>query len=326
MPDYTGDPDPTQDVQDDIEELDDTNQPGDMDDLDPDPDFTDDADDQDQDSGDADAGDDFDLKKFSENFKDKSPDELIKIIADKERELGRKGGDVGDLRDQIKALEQRITQGPAPTPAGQFDFAPPQQQPGYGFNQQVPPGPAPTPQGRPWDYEKPEESTVGIVRNEISMYEQVRQMREVGENINKSRASFERGSKVLDAYPNLFAGIENEVKQGMYAYYYPSVMNGHDVSPYLLGEDAWITVAQNLRIKRGEFDRIKPTRTPTAVSHQAGDSPRRTKQGRVGKRPVGLNVNDGEVKTIMRVYKLSREEAEDIIRQEQDMGMRGERR
>ena len=130
----------------------------------------------------------------------------------------------------------------------------------------------------------------------------------------------------MDEYPNLFAGIEKEVKAGVYAYYYPQVMQGVDVSPYLTDPQAWIVTAQNIRLRNGDYDRLKPTRSTRPVSPQTGDSPRSTKAGRVGKRPVALDVNDEEIKTIMKLYNLSRDDAEDIIRQEQEMAAQGIRR
>lgn len=313
--------DPAHDDLDDQDQLEDFEDLEDIEDLEG-------QDDQDQDdSGDDDAGEDFDLEKFKADYKDKSPDDLIAIIAKQKREYGRQSTDVGDLRKRLDALEKPADdqdQGPDPG----FDFSPPQMDPSYGFSapqgqapQQMP-GPEP---GKDWDYEKPVDSTRNIVRNELTMYQQAQMVRDFNKNRARAKIAFDAGSSVLKKHKNLFGGIEREVKSAVYGFYYPMVMNGAEVDHFIRDEQAWITAAQNIRLRRGEYDRVKVSRSPKPMAHTKSDTPGGIRK-KGGKRPVALNYGDKEIREMMEQYKLTKAEAEDVIRTEQDMINKGDRR
>lgn len=318
----TGDPArDDQDAQDQIEDLED------LDDIEE----PDGLDDQDQDKeGDDAAGDDFDLESFKRDYEGKSPDELIDIIAKQKRDYGKQSTDVGDMRKRLEALEKPADD---PEPLDRepgYDFNPPQADPNYGFDPRAMPGPSPAPQPqddpkKDWDYEKPVDSTRNIVRDELTMFQQASMIRDFNKNKARAKIAFDTGGAVLKKHKNLFGGIEREVKNAVYGYYFPMVMQGAEVDHFMRDEQAWITAAQNIRLRRGEYDRLKVTKTPKPMAHSRTETPGGVRR-KGGKRAVSLNYGDDDLRKMMKEYKLTKAEAEDIIRTEQDMIGKGERR
>lgn len=270
-------------------------------------------DDQSSDADDKKGGD---SKPFTDRYKGKTTEELIKILEDKEHFISERGNEIGDLKTRLDAIETSRE-------AGQDDdddnyFVPNQPQPsgGYPANQPGlgPQEPAPAVDKPSWDYDNPEEQTRKIIREEMGMLESVRARQAWDFNVTKAKGAFAKGFKYLKKHKALFDGIEKQTKDEMYKFYLPFVQAGQPVHEFFADENVWIRAGQNIRLTRGEYDRLKITAKKKPVPGTPTEQPGRVSPDRGGAAPISMDWEDDDVKKFMKDTKQTREEAEKTIR------------
>lgn len=198
----------------------------------------------------------------------KSDEELRAILRDKESFIGRQTTEIGSLRDRVDYFERlddiRRQQEEIQRTQGRQ-----QPQPGQPGTTQAPEVPAVN-----WDYDKPVESTTEIVRKEMHAERMRMGQLAMQSNVNAAAQAFEEGRQAMrNSGDKLYEGIEKDVEAEVYNHYLPWLQQGHDVSQWMRpGSEAWVRAAQNIRLGRGEYDRLKPDMPITTHPVQAGQT------------------------------------------------------
>jgi hypothetical protein len=270
-----------------------------------------------------------------DRFKGKTSEELLEILEEKERELGQRSTDIGDLRARITSLEtSQQTVGVEDRPSDDPYTFKPQSGPVVGGPTPAGPGPSGVPGLPPgfdlskveWDYEKPVESTAKVATALMAAQNFGQSIKEHNVNTARAKSAFDRGFKAaFSKNKKLMSGIEKRVKDDVYGFYNQFLQQGIPVDDVLITDEPWVKAAQNIRLGAGEYDKIVPDKpkpvAPTITEHPSGAYPA---PGKGGKRNLKLDYNDDEVRKIMKDYKITRKEAEEIIAETQEAVEKGE--
>lgn len=206
-----------------------------------------------------------------EKYRDKTPDDLIRMLEEREQSISKQGAEVGDLRKEIERtreemraleLERRARESMGAQPQG---FAPPEPK-------------RPTLDEEAWDYQRPVTSTAKIVdqmvRAELDRREQSRMQYEQQVRFERAKMNFVEGRDA--AYSNktpLYEGIEGTVENALYAAWADGRIHDDD----LRRPKTWETMAQLIRLNRGEVDKLTARRQ--GVTAPLSDTPTQVKQG-----------------------------------------------
>ena len=163
-----------------------------------------------------------------------------------------------------------------------------------------------------WDYEKPAESAVDIVDARMAKWEENRTTAQRKEQATEAQSAYTEGQRLATRNsPDMFDGIEKEVNALVYASYMKGIIHPRD----LRNPETWDTAAQLVHLQNKNFDKLKSAITP--VKATSTEEPAQAKSDTTVTPSVELDYNDDEVKDYMKVYDLTREKAEEIIREEQ---------
>jgi len=270
---------------------------------------------------------------FKDRFKDKTPEELLDILEEKERFIGEQTTQIGDYKSRVESLESSQVSGGAQVEPDYrdepFSFTPPSRPtPGYGSPMPSVQPSAVDPSKLEFNFEKPVESTREVVRQELAAFQMGSMAREFQSNINRAKHAFSAGSKkAMSKNKRLFGGIEKDVLKMVENFYTPDVMRGVPVDTLLMTDDPWVKAAQNIRLDRGEFDKLQPEKIQpmTAPRTEHPDSAQPGPKGS-SKRFTEVDWNSDEVRQWMKVNELSRKEAEEIIAETQEAYEKGDLR
>ncbi len=223
-------------------------------------------------------------EKLPEKFAGKSAEEIASHYLELEKKLGEQGREIGELK------AQRVPQ--------------------YQPQPQWYPQPSYPPEPRvEFDYGKPEESVERIVEKRLEQERQNRATYEVQRQEQEARLNYESGKDVaVKGNPRLYEGIEPQVEQAIQMAY-----RQYGLHPAALRDPrVWERAAQNIRLERGEFDRLtKPGVQPPQPSHTAVPNQTRTEAR------VGVELDD-DIRHLAKELKLSEQEAREIIEKERD--------
>jgi len=164
-----------------------------------------------------------------------------------------------------------------------------------------------------WDYEKPAESVQDILKSEREKWQKEETARQRKEQAAEAQSAFTEGERLsMRNNPDMHDGIEKEVKALVYASYMKGIIHPRD----LRNPETWDTAAQLIHLQNKNFDKLKSAITP--VKATSTEEPARAKSDTTVTPSVELDYNDDEVKDWMRVHGLTREQAEEIVRKEQE--------
>lgn len=224
-----------------------------------------------------------------EKLSGKSAEEITAQYLELEKKLGEQGRELGELRARVPQYQ------PQPTPY--YQPVQPIQPPRFEF-----------------DYGKPEESVERIVEARLERERQERAYYEVSRQETEAQLNYNAGKDVaVKSNPRLFEGIERETEAGVQMAY-----RNYGLHPSLLRDPkTWERVAQNIRLERGEFDRLqKPSVQPPQPSHSA--VPNQTRASA----QVGVELDD-DARQLAKVLGVSEKDAKEIIEKEAGLSGRG---
>ena len=218
-----------------------------------------------------------------EKLSGKSADEIAAQYLELEKKLGEQGRELGELRSRIPQYQPQPQWYPQPSypPEPRVEF----------------------------DYGKPEDSVKNIVRMELELERQNRATYDVQRQEQEARLNYDAGKDVaVKGNPRLYEGIEPQVEQAIQMAY-----RQYGLHPAALRDPrVWERAAQNIRLERGEFDRLtKPGVQPPQPSHTAVPNQTRTEAR------VGVELDD-DIRHLAKELKLSEQEAREIIEKERD--------
>ena len=253
------------------------------------------------------------LTDLPPEYQGKSPEELVKIIANKDSMIGRQSQEVADARRELAEIRDSNRRPPATVP---FDDPIP------GPTHQNVPAPVPAPNvpvpAQNFDYSNPVESIQRLVADGVMQYAQYQNTQTRAQNQARANAAFFEGRRVVEANKELFAGIERDVEQALISNFKPQLDQGLDISPYIRNPQIWIRAAQNIRLDREEFDKITP-KAPAPMMPTPHDTPAAVGGIRTpgGTAEVVIDWNDPEVVQLMKDGSYSKEDIINIVKTEQ---------
>lgn len=250
-------------------------------------------------------GDKFELP---DHLKGKTPEELAKIVVEKESAYGKQSTEVGGLRAQLKELEDNLNYMRGVEAIRQQQEAKRKAELEKQTQQE--------PDTRPkWNYEDPIQSVDERIDAKEQKLRGEAQQARLQENIALAREAYAEGQKVMGGDEKwLYEGIEDDVRKAVFNFYAPALEQGQDVSRYMRDPQAWKIAAQNIRLKRNEVDKLKPPEgldPPAPADSTAPGAPK------PGAAPAGEL--DPEVKMIAEQYGLTHEQAAEIIAKEAEI-------
>jgi len=236
-------------------------------------------------------------------YEGKSMEDVIKMVTDAQKELGEKSKEVGDLRnnlaysDQLRELamqrsrETQTTQQP--------------QEPTVD-----------------WNFEKPIESVEQIVDKRLAAREKKAQEHNVQRVREEAQSNYAEGRRLsMQRNPELYKGIEREAENAVYE----GFQRGHAKLHDLRNPDAWDIVAKMIHLRDNRIERLQPA-TIQPVETIEGQLPTPAPPGTTEKPFTGLDYTDRDVQKMMDQYGLTKEDAEEIIKEEQEAIAKGERK
>lgn len=235
-------------------------------------------------------------------YEGKSPADLIKMVTDVQKELGGKAKEVGDLRNNLAFSEQ--LRGMAEQ---RVRMVQPTQQP----EEQKP----------TWDFQEPIESVEKIVDQRLNARERVAQQYNVQRVREEAQANYAEGrSMSMKRNPELYKGIEREVEDAVYE----GFQRGHAKLNDLKSPDAWDIVAKMIHLRDNRIERLQPAAVQP-VETIGGQLPTPAPPGTTEKPFTDLDYTDRETQKMVEQYDLTKEEAEKIIKSEQERVAKGEK-
>jgi len=236
-------------------------------------------------------------------YEGKTQEDLIKMVADAQKELGGKAKEIGDLRnnlaysDQLRELAmQRAREG--------SQYTQRQEEPQVD-----------------WNFEKPIESVQEIVRREIATRDKMAQQYNIQRVREEAQSNYAEGRRTsMKRNPSLYEGIEREVEDAVYEGY----QRGHAKIHDLRSPDAWDIVAKMIHLRDNRIDRLQPAAI-RPVETVGGELPTPARPGTTEKPFTGLDYTDEETQKMMKQYGLTKEEAEEIVKEGQERVARGEK-
>ena len=111
----------------------------------------------------------------------------------------------------------------------------------------------------------------------------------------------------------LFEGIEREVEDGVYRAYMNRTIGIHE----LRNPEAWTMTANLIHLREGNMDRLQPTNIKP-VETPSTELPTPAKPGTTEKPFTGLDYTDEGTQKMVKQYGLTKEEAEEIVKEEQE--------
>ena len=236
------------------------------------------------------------VPEVPEEFKGKTSEDLIKEIQASQKELGKQSKEVGELRNSLeyeKQLREMAVQRTREADA------------------------QPTPAEEPrvdWNYEKPVESVEQIVDRRLDKRDGIRQQNDLKQVQAEAQSNYAEGRRLsMSQNSKLFEGIEREVEDGVYRAYMNRTIGIHE----LRNPEAWTMTANLIHLRDGKMDRLQPT-SIKPVETTSTELPTPAKPGTTEKPFTGLDYTNEGTQKMVKQYGLTKEEAEEIIKEEQE--------
>lgn len=235
-----------------------------------------------------------------DQWKGKTPDELVSILQEKDRFLGERNREIGDLRTEVGTLrvmmenlaqQQEARTQPTPTMEQPIEF----------------------------DYQRPVDSVERIFEKKWQQREQDRQAQEQQRYVAQAQASFYEGKEAaLRNNKRLYEGIEGEVEQMVFNAFKGGLINDYS----LRNPKTWERAAQLLCLEKGnEYTSRLTTPAPKAVTPTATEIPGAGEM--VTEESFELN---SELRDLAKELKLTEKEAKENMAKEAEAMARGEHR
>ena len=172
-----------------------------------------------------------------------------------------------------------------------------------------------------WDYDKPVDSVKKVVEAERQKWEKELAERERQKQAQEAVTCYTEGRKQsFRQFPKLMEGVEKEVEQAVFESYRRGIISPYDMRT----TEPWFTAAQLIHLRNGNIDRIKSAIQPMRSSSEELPTSGSTFVAGESSEPA-LDYTDRETLEVMEQMGTSREEAEKIVREEQERVRKGKR-
>ena len=228
-------------------------------------------------------------------YEGKTVEDLISMDQASQKELGKQSKEVGELRNSLEYEKQMRELAIQRKEAG------------------TQPIPAEEPRVD-WNYEKPVESVEQIINRTLDKRDGIRQQNDLKQVQAEAQSNYAEGRRLsMSQNSKLFEGIEREVEDGVYRAYMNRTIGIHE----LRNPEAWTMTANLIHLREGNMDRLQPT-SIKPVETPSTELPTPAKPGTTEKPFTGLDYTDEGTQKMVKQYGLTKEEAEEIIKEEQE--------
>lgn len=251
--------------------------------------------------------------EIPKEYEGKTPEELIQVLKDKETELGRRGTEIGTLRDDATRLRQDMDD-----QRRTAELIAQQPQPQTAYGQSTYGQPVPTEEPKQFQYEQADAEVRRIVQEEGTKSRQQALQSAAKFAWDAGAKAFPVGrNAALQKYPDLMRGIEGEVETMIKDVYGQQARQGIPVDQVVSDPNTWKIAAENVRVKRGEYEvtprkappvRSTPTETPTSGRTPLSEVSNTTE----------LDWGDPKVREMMAASGMTKEEVRKVIEDEQE--------
>ena len=265
---------------------------------------------------------------IAERLKGKTADELMKVLEEQEKTIGRLGQEKGDLkglREELDSLRGKVEERPSQQQLG-----------GYGAQGQPSPDewlrfmqsqvaqpaqPIAQEEVTPDFFADPYSASKRVVQGEVDKLRKEIQTQEANRYWREAQDSFTEGQgAALNSKNPLFKGIEGELSQAMWA----AVRNGMVRPGNLRHAKTWEAAATLLRYNKGDLANVYATKP---VSPVQTETPTHTKP-ELDDDDDAIEIGDGERET-MKFFRtpggkqMTEKEAREIIQNEKKAAKQG---
>jgi len=236
--------------------------------------------------------------------KDKTPAQLVQELQGLEKKLGTQGKELGDVKSNFE-YNQRLHE----LEKQRWEQA--QAQP-------VDPN---IPKPVDIDYTNPTPGIEEIVERKLQK-EREKQQRDSAEyQQNRANTLYMQGKNNMAENPKLYEGIESRVEQGVVEAYKRGYISAEELNL----KSTWDNAATLIHVGNKDFARLQEA-TVKPVTSTETELPTPAKPGSTDTPNVSLDYTNPEVQKMMSQYKLTKEEAEEIVKEEQEATLGGQRK
>lgn len=172
-----------------------------------------------------------------------------------------------------------------------------------------------------WDYDKPVDSVRRVVELERNKWEKEQTERERQKQAQEAVTCYTEGRKqAFRQFPKMLEGIEKEVETAVFESYRRGIISPYDMRT----TDPWFTAAQLIHLRNGNIDRIKSAIQPMRAGSEELPTSGRAMGVSEPSEP-SLDYTDRETLEVIDQMGINREEAEKIVKEEQERVRRGKR-
>lgn len=244
--------------------------------------------------------------ELPKEHKDKTPAQLVQELESLQKKLGTQGKELGDTKSnlayqqQLLEMERQRVKEAAPTKVDE-------------------------PKPVDIDYTNPTPGITEIVQRELQK-DRVKQQKDSADyRQNLANANYLEGKTAMAENPKLYDGIESVVEQAVAQAYQQGYITAEDLNK----KKTWDNAAKLVWLDKNDFTRLQEA-TVKPVTSTETELPTPAKPGTTEASFTGLDFTDPEVQRMMKPSikggdGLTKEEAEEIVKAEQEAIAKGER-
>jgi hypothetical protein len=234
----------------------------------------------------------------------KSPEELAQELELLQKKLGEQGKELGDVKSNFE-YQQRLHE----LERQKWEQA--QSQPTQSEQEK----------SVDWNYENPVPSVQEVVRRELQKEREAQQKAQAEYTQARANSLYAEGRRTsMMQNPKMYEGIERDVENAVSESYRRGIIGVDD----LRNTETWNMAAKLIHLKNEDYSRLQPSEVKPVGSTET-ELPTPAKPGTTEKPFTGLNYNERAVQDMMAQYGWTKEEAEEIVKEEQERVMRGEK-
>ena len=237
-------------------------------------------------------------------YQGKSPADLVKELESLQQKLGTQGKELGDTKSNLEYSKQML------------DME--RQRREEAIAQTVNPN---EPKPVDIDYTNPTPGITEIVQRELGREREKQQKEQAEYQQNRANTLYMQGKSHMAENPKLYEGIESTTEQGVAEAYRRGYISAEELNL----KSTWDNAATLIHVGNKDFTRLQEA-TVTPVTSTETELPTPARPGTADASNVSLDYSSEEVQKMMRQYGLTKEAAEEIVKEEQEATLSGQRK
>jgi len=234
----------------------------------------------------------------------KTPAQLVQELEGLQKKLGTQGKELGDVKSNFE-YNQRLHD----LEKQKWEEA------------QARPVDPNVPKPVDIDYTNPTPGITEIVQRELGKEREKQQRGQAEYQQNRANTLYMQGKGHMAENPKLYEGIESTTEQGVAEAY----RRGYITAEELNLKSTWDNAATLIHVGNKDFTRLQEA-TVKPVTSTETELPTPAKPGTADAPNVSLDYTTGENQKMLKQYGLTKAEAEEIVKEEQEATLSGQRK